>query len=225
MGIRGFFWKVSDFLQVAEPKPFNIVAGRDGKLYEIRDSVFGRLVMHKKEVRELDEIKPGFQFNLPKIPSEILETALSFFRTFVLCDKSGIPTEHEVMVQIFWDTVKEKYLIECPYQRVWKTRIKVDGYPILNDTHNNGRYIQVVQIHSHNTMEAFFSGIDNEDEKAFMIYGVVGRLDLHEPDLKFRVGCNGEFIELPLDYIIDKAVITPTNTSFPEEWMERVIRL
>lgn len=214
MGIRGFFWKVSDFLQVANPKPFNIVAGKDGKLYEVRDHTLGRLVTHKKDIRELEDIKPGFQFNLPKIPGELLETALSFFRYFV----ENSPEEQEVMVQIFWDNEDEKYIIECPYQKVSKTRIFVEDYPILH----NQRFTQVMQIHSHNTMNAFFSSIDERDEKAFMVYGVVGRLDSHEPEILVRVGCNGEFIELPLDYIFNNPTITLTNTHYPNEWNERV---
>jgi hypothetical protein len=214
MGIRGFFWRVSEFLKVANPSPFNIIAGRDGKLYEIRDHMLGRLVTEKKHVRELEEIKPGFQFQMSKIPGELLEVALSFFRSYC----NGEQTEHEVMVQIYFDRLTKGYVIDCPYQRVSKTRIFVDDIPLLH----NQRYVQVMQIHSHNTMRSFFSNVDDADEKAFMLYGVVGRLNFYQPDMLLRVGCNGEFLELPLEYIFEKPVLIPTQTPYPEEWDERV---
>lgn len=211
MGMRDFFWKVSDFLQVTNPKPFNIIASRDGKLYEVRDHAIGRLIIEKDYVRELDQVVPGFQFELPKIPGDLLTKTIAFFSHFVSEDRNV-----EVMVQIFWDTKEKKYFLECPYQRVSKVSVQVSDYPILHDP----RYVQVMHIHSHNTMDAYFSRIDDEDEKAMMMYGVIGRLDQETPDIKLRVGCNGKFITLPLNYIFDE----PGNVenTFPDEWLKRV---
>lgn len=215
MALREFFWRISDFMKVANPAPFNIIAGRDGKLYEVRDHMLGRLVTHKKHVRELEDVQPGFAFRMPKIPGELLATSLSFFRAY--CTEWE---ENEVMVQIYWDKLSKRYFLECPNQLVNKARIKVRSYS--DRLLHNQRYVQIMHIHSHNSMNAHFSRIDNEDEKAFMLYAVVGRLNFHVPDMLLRVGSNGEFISLPVSYIFDSPVLTPTSVTYPTEWDDRV---
>ncbi|MFC5449166.1 hypothetical protein ACFPOG_12915 [Paenibacillus aestuarii] len=215
MALRQFFWKVSDFLKATNHSPFNIIAGRDGKLYEVRDSMLGRLVTHKSNVRELEEVQPGFAFRMPKLPGELLATTLSFFRAF--CSEWE---QNEVMVQLYWDKLTKQYFLECPHQVVSKARIKVQDYS--EHLLHSSRYVQIMHIHSHNSMEAYFSSIDNDDEKAFMLYGVVGRLNYHQPDMLLRVGCNGEFIALPLGYIFENPILTPTSISYPKEWDDRV---
>ncbi len=71
-------------------------------------------------------------------------------------------------------------------------------------------------------MDAFFSSIDDDDEKAYMLYGVAGRLDQITPDVLLRVGCNGQFIELPLEYIFEDFTLESIDRSFPQEWKERI---
>ncbi|MED0677534.1 hypothetical protein ABEV55_18380 [Aneurinibacillus thermoaerophilus] len=213
MEIRGFFWKINDFLTARHKKPFNIIAGRDGLLYEVRDHFMGRLVTRKRHVPELDEIKPGFEFSLPKIPGELLSQAISFFRSY--CNQWE---QNEVMVQIFYDKLHKCYFVECPFQYVSKTRIDAEFNPALL---HSQQYVQIGHIHSHNDMEAFFSEIDNENEKALMIYGVVGRLQFRKPDMLLRVGFGGEFIQLPLEYIFEN-VDLESNVPYPSEWDKRV---
>ena len=51
----------------------------------------------------------------------------------------------------------------------------------------------VAEFHSHGTSRAFFSKTDDRDEQGFRVYGVVGRLDDPEPELRLRVGVYGHF--------------------------------
>ena len=51
----------------------------------------------------------------------------------------------------------------------------------------------VAEFHSHGTSRAFFSYIDDEDEQGFRIYGVMGRLDKPQPEVRLRVGVYGHF--------------------------------
>ena len=51
----------------------------------------------------------------------------------------------------------------------------------------------VAEFHSHGSSRAFFSATDDRDEQGFRIYGVVGRLDTHRPELGLRVGVYGHF--------------------------------
>lgn len=48
----------------------------------------------------------------------------------------------------------------------------------------------VLDLHSHHTMDAYFSATDNRDEQGFRFYGVLGRLD-KRPQLRLRVGVYG----------------------------------
>lgn len=51
----------------------------------------------------------------------------------------------------------------------------------------------IMDIHSHGTMKAFFSGTDNDDEQGLRLYMVVGRLDTLILELEMRVGVYGYF--------------------------------
>lgn len=54
-----------------------------------------------------------------------------------------------------------------------------------------GKGLLALEIHSHNTMRAFWSSVDNRDEIFPGIYGVIGCLDCAEPEMRFRVVYNG----------------------------------
>ena len=51
----------------------------------------------------------------------------------------------------------------------------------------------VAEFHSHGGSRAFFSATDDRDEQGFRTYGVVGRLDAPQPELRLRVGVYGHF--------------------------------
>lgn len=208
----GFFWRLSDFLKVENRQPNNIIAGQDGRLYEIRDSLIGRLVLYRPLVPSLDVIQEGFDFRLSKIPGELLTTTISFFKAY--CSSAE---QNEVMVQVFYDLQTGQYELECPVQSVRWDSIEADCTQRFNDP----RYVQVLHIHSHNSMPPFFSPKDNFDEKAYMLYAVIGGLMNEVPEMKLRVGARGQFFSLPIEYIFDKPDLNQDGT-FPDEWHQRV---
>ena len=59
----------------------------------------------------------------------------------------------------------------------------------------------VLEFHSHGRMAAFFSGTDDQDEQGFRLYGVAGKLDRIEPEVRLRVGVYGNFQEIPPEEI------------------------
>ncbi|MGF7033511.1 hypothetical protein J2T17_004459 [Paenibacillus mucilaginosus] len=208
----GFYWRLKDFLTDENRQPNNIIAGRDGKVYEIRDNALGRLVLHKPFLPMLDEIRPGFEYALPKIPGELLTRAISFFRSYCTRD-----AQNEVMLQIFFNTLTGQYDLECPVQKVRWDSIKADCSQRFDDLY----FIQVMQLHSHNTMPAYFSAIDNADEQKYMLYGVVGDLLNETPEMKLRVGHGGQWIMLPIEHIFDRPDLRAMGP-FPAEWHNRV---
>ena len=61
----------------------------------------------------------------------------------------------------------------------------------------------LAEFHSHGSSRAFFSHTDDKDEQGFRIYGVVGRLDAPEPELRLRVGVYGHFAPVDWSQIFD----------------------
>lgn len=213
LGIHTYSWSLSKLLE-SGLRPFNIVAGNDGRLYEIRQSGLGTIIVPAENLRRLEEIPTGFQFNLPKIPGGKLAEAISFFRDY--CHNE---IELEVMVSFFYHPKAQEYIVDCPTQRVSKGRIHFDEL-----SYEKEGFIEVLQIHSHNSMDAYFSSIDDHDEKRFLLYGVVGRLDEDKPVMKLRAGLNGHFYNLPLDYIFDEPSLTNV-ADYPASWHRRVTRI
>jgi PRTRC genetic system protein A len=210
IGIHTFSWSLSELLE-SGLQPFNIVAGKDGRLYEIRQSDLGTIIVPAEKLVRLEEIPRGFQFNLPLIPGELLATAITFFR-----DYCQIGMGLEVMVSFFYHPKTKTYVVDCPNQSVSKGRIEYEELSY----HEEG-FVEVLQLHSHNSMEAYFSSIDNNDEKRFLLYGVVGELKESHPKMKLRAGVNGYFYDLPLDYVFHEPNLTKL-ADYPSNWNKRV---
>jgi PRTRC genetic system protein A len=59
----------------------------------------------------------------------------------------------------------------------------------------------VVDLHSHNTMAAFFSGTDNADEQGLRFYAVIGRIDTSRPQIAVRAGVYGYHLRVPAETV------------------------
>lgn len=210
LGIHTYSWSLSELIE-SGLQPFNVVAGKDGRLYEIRQSELGTIVLPALSLPRLDEIPMGFQFSLPKIPGEMLSKALTFFR-----DYCGNGIELEAMIIFLYNPVREEYVLDCPFQEVSKESVNYK-----RTYYEEHGFIEVLQLHSHNSMDAYFSKTDNNDEKSFLIYGVVGRLNQELPELKIRAGVNGYFYDLPAEYIFEDASLSRIS-DYPTYWHERL---
>jgi PRTRC genetic system protein A len=208
MGIKGFFWKWTDFLETDIAKPINIVAGSDGLLYEIRENKHLRVVTACPKVRELEDVAEGVKFKLPKIPGGLLVQTIEFFKHFA-------KYEMEALVYVTWNKSTKEYELHCPEQRVGVVTVEVD-YP----SYDQDRGIVVV-MHSHHNMNAYFSSVDDRNDQALCVYGVFGKLDLPQIEQKFRAGFNGRHYDVNVTDIFNFRDVT-TLDPFPTEWIERV---
>jgi hypothetical protein len=76
-----------------------------------------------------------------------------------------------------------------------------------------------MDIHSHNTMPAKFSFIDDQDEKATRLYAVLGKLDGYWPGIDLRLSCSAAgqawLMTLPedvaIEYVSHQGLGTPKN--------------
>ena len=196
----------------ASDKTICAIPGGDGRVYELRKNELGEFIAPKDCVIDLPTVVAGFPPALPLVPMELLAQIISFFR----CCMSG-PEEFEALAHIFWDKQEEKFVAHIPKQRVTKAHIDAD---LTQEELPEDRYLHYIDIHSHNSMEAKFSRVDDEDERATRIYIVVGRLDKFFPDVTVRMSCGGTYLTLPPGCVLESF-----GGVFPAEWRAQVTLL
>ena len=117
-----------------------------------------------------------FEMSLPKIPAYLLDTIIKKFKQDLT---------REDMVQIYWSVKSKSYYLVHPTATYDKISVRYQM------THT--RDILVMSIHSHNTMPARFSRVDDEDEIYTGLFGVIGDLDKPVISMSFRAGMEGKF--------------------------------
>ena len=192
-------------------KVISLIPSSDGRIYELRKTELGEFVAPKNKVVDFQEVRAGFTPALPLLPRELMGQLIAFFRFFM--DQSG---ELEALALIFWDKEEKRFIPYIPRQTAGKAYI---DYRMDEDVFPEERYLHYADIHSHNSMAAEFSAIDDEDEKATRLYLVMGKLNRFYPDITARVSCGGTFLKIdPAD------VIEGLGEEFPTEWLDRVER-
>jgi len=187
---------------------------RGNGLWEVRKNKAATFYVHRYSgdisgFPEESSLEEGFELNLPKIPRLMLNQVISFFRK--------LTEEHdfEAYIQIFWDREKNKYFLNCPAQKVSKGRVEYEPSSLT------GKHTLVCEIHSHNSMPAFFSSIDDADERkrGDRFFGVIGNLNTVSPqiELSFIVG-GGKRVNVEVEDLFE-------DESFPEEWLKKVTYL
>ncbi len=128
-----------------------------------------------------------FEMTAPKIPWELVaETERIFKRNPV----------HEYAVQIFFDRKTRGYEIYEPEQQTTPGTVV-----FCRNMKKEREKVLVMDIHSHGQFHAFFSGVDNNDEKGIRLYMVIGNLDQREHTYALRAGMAGFFGTLSLSQI------------------------
>lgn len=209
-GTAGSYKAVFTSLDDAEAagKVISIVPGRDGKVYEMRSTKLGRFITPVAGCSMLSDVQAGFIPALPLIPMDLMMRIIAFFRYFMCNDN-----EQEVLVNIYWDTYNREFVADIPEQTV--TKVSVESHENLNFA--SDRYMHYMDIHSHNSMKALFSAVDDNDEQATRLYTVIGNLHEYFPDVKTRISNGGKFLE------IDPAeVFELVAHPFPVEWKDNV---
>lgn len=189
-------------------KVISILPAKDGRVYEIRGTEMGKFITPVIGCELLSDVRAGFIPALPLIPIDLMMRIVAFFRYYI----SG-GNEQEALVNIYWDKQNQEYLIDVPKQIV--TKASVQSKP--SDRYASDRYIHYMDIHSHNSMRAFFSSIDDTDERATRLYSVIGNLHEYFPDIKTRFSNGGKFHEISSGEVFE-LVARP----FPDEWKEKV---
>ena len=206
---RGTFRTVEEAR--ASDKVICLIPSADGQVYERRKQEQGEFIAPKRKVTEFQQVRAGFRPALPLIPLPLIQQIISFFRSFMLGNE-----EYEALALIYWDKVEQKFFAYVPKQSVRREHIEADLRDCPYD--DDSRYIRYADIHSHNSMDPFFSLEDNWDERGTGLYFVMGHLERFFPELKARISCEGSFVKIDPSEVID----WPAST-FPEEWSKNVV--
>lgn len=188
-------------------KVISYVPSENGRLYEIRSNGVGTFIAQTRKVTAFQKVRAGFIPALPKIPFSVLSEILAFFKSYISNEQIT-----EALAYIFWSKAEERYFVHIPKQEVSKDSVDTTEMPLEDE-----RFTLVMEIHSHNTMPAYFSGDDDKDEKATGLYAVVGSFDKVFPDILVRISVGGKFVEIPLEDVFDGICGT-----FPEKWRDAV---
>jgi PRTRC genetic system protein A len=139
------------------------------------------------------KMEPGVVLKLPLIPFTLLTQTLGFFKE--VCRKHS---NAEAFVRIWWNRRERRYEIQVPEQSVSGGGVHHrDDF----DRDNSGDWLVAADIHSHNTMSAFWSGVDDADEKKApegRIHGVIGKVPSKLPEWKWRMRVRDGFIDMSL---------------------------
>lgn len=239
--IKAILQMNADFCMTKEdafnsPKTLAFFPDTQGNLYKRIISPLG-VCVEKVSTLPFGEanVKLGMNFKLPKLPLMLLAQVVSFFRD--ICTD----TRDEVFVRIYMNKETQEYKIVCPKQTVTATSV---DYKIEDETLETD-YEAIMDIHSHDTMGAFFSGTDDKDERTpGRLYMVLGKLDTHAIEYKLRTFVDGhvevDFFEvwerpnvtveseIPLNIPVkDEDIIhqiLEAVVEYPEDWKNQIER-
>jgi len=141
----------------------------------------------------LGDVQPSARYDLPKIPKLMFAKIIAFFKKIYEDHKS------EAIVLLHFNEETEKFKLQIPHQKVTGAGInylRTVSYP---------GYTKVCTIHSHSSMSAFHSGVDDKDEEdTDGLHITVGHLNWEDWafDLSVSVVFNGKrFMVDAEDYI------------------------
>jgi len=117
---------------------------------------------------------------------------------------------HGKIPRALYDLAISALVASCPLERylavTWEDRYHLTT-PTQSREPAEVRYKRVgstvLDIHSHGTMGAFFSGVDDADEQGLRLYMVVGKLDTLLPEVEMRIGVYGYFAPVTMGDIFD----------------------
>ncbi|MFB0559505.1 MAG: hypothetical protein ACETVS_03115 [Dehalococcoidales bacterium] len=132
------------------------------------------------KIRGLRPLEERIELLHGKIPGHLYDLSLSMLIA---------SSDRERYLAVTWEG---EYRLRIPTQERSGASVKYEALPS-----------PVLDIHSHGSMKAFFSGDDNRDEQGLRLYMVVGMLDTLLPEVELRLGVYGYFATLSIDEVFD----------------------
>jgi PRTRC genetic system protein A len=140
------------------------------------------------DIRGLAVIEPSVALDAPRVPAALIARALN--RSREVCVRAGKP--REILFYLIYEDTSET---TGEWRLVEPEQIATGGSVHPTDDAGDEYRRAIIELHSHNEMQAFFSSQDDRDEQGFRIYAVIGNI-FTKPALRVRVGVYGYFYEL-----------------------------
>ncbi len=158
-----------------------VIAG-NGLFIRAEDSRLKALVqIAPAQLTGLADLLEFAELKIPRVPARWLHSILA----------SAIRhMPDEAMYQFLWDGSEWRCLM--PAQA---------GTPTALHFADDGQ--AVIDLHSHNSMAAFFSMTDDADEQGLRFYAVIGKIATWQPEIRVRVGVYGHHLDVPADMVFD----------------------
>jgi len=143
-----------------------------------------------------------------KIPADLIKEIIGSFN--IIYKDSG----DEAAAQIYKKRGTDEYFIYYPEQKISKASVSYPDDPKIQTLRTENEL--VCELHSHNSMSAFWSGIDDANENEVCFYVVLGTFD-KDVTYKARVKCNSFQKDLKLSDIFalteeeEKAMLKKEN--------------
>jgi PRTRC genetic system protein A len=137
------------------------------------------------EIRGLKEVRPYVRIHTGKVPLACTQAILAEF-------VGDLPNESLVWLKL----VEGRLRVLKP----WQISSRAAVHPA--DPYDPDGAAAFVDVHSHNTMEPFFSTEDDRDETGFRIFAVFGRLDTR-PRVAARIGIYGYYWRLRAEDVFE----------------------
>lgn len=155
---------LKDGVELPEEGTYYIVA-RNG-IFLRKDTGLVQATVRVDRIAFLQEVTTTAKMRLPKLSAEELVRVLLFFRRVYQRHQS------EAVILLHYSATTREYLLHCPDQRVSAASVayaanqRFPGYQLVGT------------IHSHASMDAFHSGVDDHDERHFDgLHITIGRVD------------------------------------------------
>jgi PRTRC genetic system protein A len=167
-----------------------VLAGNGVFLRAARTGLAITLPLAICEVRNLCPLEPRLELECGgPIPAHLLSRILDLAR------QAAAEEPREALFHLSY--AEDRWQLEVPLQI--QTECSVE--PL--DSGPESSYARaLIEIHSHHQMPARFSSIDDTEERGFRIFGVIGCI-WKRPEIRFRVGVFGQFIEVPARWVCE----------------------
>lgn len=161
-----------------------VIAG-NGLYIRAEDSRIAALVkVAPAHLTGLADLVPGASLKIARVPGMWLLAMLRSARRHM---------PNEAMYQLLCtDDPAKPWVCQMPEQISSPTALRFA---------DDGR--AVIDLHSHNRMDAFFSDTDDRDEQGFRFYAVIGRINTPQPEIRVRVGVYGHHLDVPATTVFD----------------------
>lgn len=165
-----------------------VIAG-NGLFIRAEDSRLKALVqISAAALTGLPDLIPFAELKIDRVPGVWLRSILRSARQHM---------PNEAMYQLHWvggqhHAVTHTWRVSMPSQ---------SGSPTALRFNDDGE--AVIDLHSHNSMAAFFSGTDDADEQGLRFYAVIGRIDTDATEIRCRVGVYGHHMAVSAALLFD----------------------